>query len=101
MRRDLLSAEELDAALPGIPEWRVADGRLRRTVVCPSFRDAIELVRRVADIAEELDHHPDIDIRYRTVHLTLWTHDRGGVTEFDLEAARRIDRLLAAGAGDG
>lgn len=95
MRRDVLSAAELAAVLPGIPRWRVADGRLRRTVTCPTFRDAIELVRRVADIAEELDHHPDIDIRWRTVHLALWTHDRGGITEFDVEEARRIDRLLA------
>lgn len=94
MKRDLLSPDELAAALPEIPEWRVADGRLRRTVECATFPEAIELVRRVADIAEELDHHPDIDIRWRTVHLALWTHDRGGVTEFDVEEARRIDRLL-------
>lgn len=95
MRRRLLTPEELDAALPGIPEWRVEDGRLRRTVTCPTFPDAIELVRRIAEIAEELDHHPDIDIRWRTVHLALWTHDRGGITEFDVAEARRIDRLLA------
>ena len=94
---DPAQARAVSAVEAGSP----ADGRLRRTVVCPSFRDAIELVRRVADVAEELDHHPDIDIRYRTVHLTLWTHDRGGVTEFDLEAARRIDRLLAADSGNG
>jgi 4a-hydroxytetrahydrobiopterin dehydratase len=94
MKRELLSEDELAAALRDLPEWRVEDGRLRRTVTSPTFLDAVGLVRRIADVAEELDHHPDIDIRWRTLHLSLSTHDRGGLTEFDTELARRIDDLL-------
>lgn len=94
MRRELLTDEELNRALLDIPAWQVVDGRLRRTVECSTFPEAIEFVRRVADVAEELDHHPDIDIRWRTVQLALWTHDRGGLTEFDVELARRIDRVV-------
>ena len=48
----------------------------------------------IADVAEEMDHHPDIDLRWRTLHLTLVSHSAGGVTELDLELARRIDALL-------
>jgi len=94
MKRELLTDEELSRALQDIPTWQVVDGRLRRTVQCPTFPEAIEFVRRVAEAAEALNHHPDIDIRWRTVHLTLWTHDRGGLTEYDVELARRIDRVV-------
>jgi 4a-hydroxytetrahydrobiopterin dehydratase len=45
-------------------------------------------------VAEEMDHHPDIDLRWRTLHLTLVSHSAGGVSELDLRLARRIDELL-------
>ncbi|HEY9525219.1 MAG TPA: 4a-hydroxytetrahydrobiopterin dehydratase [Thermopolyspora sp.] len=94
MNRDLLTEAALSAVAKEIPEWRVTDGRMTRDVTCPTFPEAIELVRRIAAVAEELNHHPDIDIRWRTVHLALSTHDRGGITEFDVELARRIERLI-------
>jgi 4a-hydroxytetrahydrobiopterin dehydratase len=94
MDRDLLSEEALAAAAKEIPEWRVEDGRLTRSITSPTFPDAIELVRRIADAAEDLNHHPDIDIRWRTLHLTLSTHDRGGITAYDTELAKRIDALI-------
>ena len=50
----------------------------------------------IADVAEEMDHHPDVDLRWRTLHLALVTHSAGGVTRADLELARRIDALLPA-----
>jgi len=56
---------------------------------------AIAAVSRIAAIAEELDHHPDIDIRWRTVTLVVSTHSAGGVTAADVELARRIDEVLA------
>ncbi len=61
----------------------------------PAFRDAIKLVDQVADAAEEMNHHPDIDIRWRTVTFTLSTHSMGGVTDLDISLARRIDALAA------
>ncbi len=89
-----LSDDELSAALPGLPLWSGDGDGLRRTVELPSFRDAVAAIGAIADVAEEMDHHPDIDLRWRTLHLALVSHSAGGVTELDLELARRIDALL-------
>src|SRR6476469_4182082 len=89
-----LSPDELAAALHGLPLWSGNGDGLRRTVQLPSFRDAVAAIVAIADVAEEMDHHPDIDLRWRTLHLTVVTHSAGGVTEFDLELTRRIDALL-------
>jgi len=67
-------------------------------VTFPDFRAAIRGVDEIALVAEEMDHHPDIDIRWRTLHLTLTTHSAGGVTQLDVELAHRIDEI-AAGLG--
>ena len=89
-----LSPDEIAAALHGLPLWSGDGDGLRRTVKLPSFPDAVAAIVRIAFVAEEMDHHPDVDLRWRTLHLTLATHSAGGVTEFDLELARRIDALL-------
>ena len=60
-----------------------------------SFLDGIDGVRRIAELAERADHHPDIDIRWRTVNLALSTHSAGGITEQDVALAREIDALFA------
>ncbi len=60
----------------------------------PGFLDGIEAVRRVAERAEAADHHPDIDIRWRTVTFVLVTHSEGGITDKDVAMAREIDALL-------
>ena len=92
-----LSPDELSAALHGLPSWSGDGDGIHRTVQLPSFRDAVAAIVAIADVAEEMDHHPDVDLRWRTLHLTLVTHSVGGVTEFDLELARRIDALLPGG----
>ena len=89
-----LSDDDLTAALPGLPLWSGDGDGLRRTVELPSFRDAVAAIVAIADVAEEMDHHPDVDLRWRTLHLSLVSHSAGGVTELDLELARRIDALL-------
>ncbi|CCG01878.1 4a-hydroxytetrahydrobiopterin dehydratase [Blastococcus saxobsidens] len=91
-----LSPDELTAALHGLPLWSGDGAGIRRTVEQPSFRDAVAAIVAIADVAEEMDHHPDVDLRYRTLHLTLVSHSAGGVSELDLELARRIDALLPA-----
>jgi 4a-hydroxytetrahydrobiopterin dehydratase len=91
-----LSPDELSAALPGLPLWSGDGDGIRRTVELPTFRDAVGAIVRIADVAEEMDHHPDVDLRWRTLHLTLVSHSAGGVTELDLELARRIDAVLPA-----
>jgi 4a-hydroxytetrahydrobiopterin dehydratase len=93
-----LSPAELSAALEQLPTWSGDGDGIHRTVELPSFRDAVAAIVSIADVAEEMDHHPDIDLRWRTVHLVLVTHSAGGVTELDLELARRIDALLPSGA---
>ena len=91
-----LDPEEIDAARPTLPLWEWGDGVIRRSVEAPSFPDAIEFVRRIAEVAERRDHHPDIDIRWRTVTLALSTHSAGGLTVLDVESAREYDALAAA-----
>ena len=87
------AAVEAALAGPEAPAWELADGTLTKTVRCPSFPAAIDFVVAVGRLAEAADHHPDIDIRWRTVTLVLVTHDAGGLTELDLGLARAIDAL--------
>jgi len=91
-----LSPDEISAALLGLPQWSGDGDGIRRSVELPSFRDAVAAIGAIADVAEELDHHPDIDLRWRTLHLAVVTHSAGGVTDLDVQLARRIDALLPA-----
>jgi len=79
--------------------WDRVGAEITRTVECPSFPAAIALVQQVADEAESRDHHPDIDIRWRTLRFTLSTHSAGGLTQRDLDLADEIDRLAGSGHG--
>jgi 4a-hydroxytetrahydrobiopterin dehydratase len=91
----VLSDDEVDAAAADLEGWQRADGALRRAVTFPSFLEGIEAVRLVAEHAERADHHPDIDIRWRTVTFTLVTHSEGGITDKDVQMAREIESMLA------
>lgn len=92
----LLTDSELTSALATLPDWTREAATLARAITAPSFPAAIDLVRAVALHAESVNHHPDIDIRWRTVTFRLSTHSAGGLTELDLALAREIDRLAAA-----
>lgn len=76
--------------------WKTQDDALHLNVTLPTFLAAIELVNKVAVIAEEMDHHPDIDIRWRTVTFILRTHSANAITELDYRLAERIDALVAS-----
>ncbi len=90
----LLSQEEIDRALQSeLPKWRQEGDAITRSVKAPKFMDGIRLVQQVAEVAEDLDHHPDIDIRWTTVTFTLSTHAVGGLTSRDLRLAADIDKL--------
>jgi 4a-hydroxytetrahydrobiopterin dehydratase len=86
-----LSEPDIDAALAQLPGWQREGDEIMRMYELPSFPEAIEFVRRIADLAEAADHHPDLDIRYRKVRAALTTHDQGGLTALDFELARDID----------
>lgn len=91
---ELLSQDEIDRALEReLPQWRQDGDSITRSVTAASFMDGIRLVQRVAEVAEDLDHHPDIDIRWTTVTFTLSTHSAGGLTSKDLRLAADIDHL--------
>jgi len=94
----LLSENEVDVALAAVPSWRREAVQLIRTVECPTFRVAITLVDRVADAAEEADHHPDIEINWRRVTFRLTTKASHGLTAKDFAMAATIDRI-AEGVG--
>lgn len=91
----LLTDDEVNTALAGLDGWEHADGALRRSVKFDSFLAGIDAVRRVAESAEAADHHPDIDIRWRTVTFVLVTHSEGGITDKDVAMAGEINRILA------
>ena len=91
---DLLDADSVRSAVSVLDGWEGGPEAIVRTVGLRSFPAAIAVVDRVAKIAEEMDHHPDVDLRWRSLHLSLVSHSAGGVTELDLELARRIDGLL-------
>jgi 4a-hydroxytetrahydrobiopterin dehydratase len=74
--------------------WIDSQGALERTFELPSFRAAIAFVGRVADLAEEANHHPDITISYKKVTLRWTTHSAGGITDLDYELAARTDGVL-------
>jgi len=95
----VLSNDEVDASLPELAGWARVEGALRRSVTFPSFLAGIDAVRRVAEQAESDDHHPDIDIRWRTVTFTLVTHDEGGITDKDLAMARAINGIVGGIVG--
>ena len=90
----VLPDEEVDAALPGLSGWERAEGALRRSIKFPTFLAGIDAVRRVGEHAEHKDHHPDIDIRWRTVTFALVTHSEGGITEKDVAMARDINDIV-------
>jgi 4a-hydroxytetrahydrobiopterin dehydratase len=94
----LLSAAEVTAALATLPEWSGSAEGITRSVQAPSFLAGIALVDAVAQAAEAADHHPDIDIRWRTVTFRLSTHSAGGVTAKDLALAKQIDSLATKGS---
>lgn len=92
---ELLDDATIEHALGGLDGWRREGDALRRDVRMPTFMDAIRLIDRIAVVAEEADHHPEITNVYWNVGLRLTTHDAGGITDRDLALARAIDAVIA------
>ncbi|ADB34550.1 putative pterin-4-alpha-carbinolamine dehydratase [Kribbella flavida DSM 17836] len=93
---ELLTDDQIDAAIRDhLPAWKVAENALVRSVETPTFLDGIRLVATVAQLAESMNHHPDIDIRYTTITFRVSSHEAGGITNDDLVLARHIDTAAA------
>lgn len=91
--RSRLTEDQVSERLKAIPHWSRSGQSIVRTFEAPSFLEGIAFVNSVAEIAEARDHHPDIDIRYNRVTLTLSTHDQGGLTERDFDVAEAVDAV--------
>jgi 4a-hydroxytetrahydrobiopterin dehydratase len=91
--RTPLDAAAIDAGLAELPGWVRSGVEIRKDFECPGFADAIAFVVRVGFLAERADHHPDLDVRWRTVTVALTTHDAGGLTGLDLRLAAEIEAV--------
>ncbi|HVV10940.1 4a-hydroxytetrahydrobiopterin dehydratase [Amycolatopsis sp.] len=93
---ELWTDEQISAGLGKLPGWQRSGDSLERTAELADFPTAIEVVNRVAEIAESVQHHPDIDIRWRKLTFRLSTHSAGGLTEKDFSLAGQIDATIDA-----
>ena len=92
MPRPLLTEPEIAESLKAVA-WTRDGNRLTKQVQLDDFRGSMAFVNEVAEVAEELNHHPDISISWNKVGLDVSTHDSGGLTSLDFELARRVDAL--------
>jgi len=93
MRPSLLTIDESTALLARLPHW-VSDGQvITRSFTAQTFVQVIDWVVAIAEIAEEANHHPDLDIRWTTLVVRLTTHDRSGLTHLDFDLAIAIDAI--------
>lgn len=92
----LLAQDQIDAALRARhPDWRGTPAKLARSIEFADFPTAVEFINQIAPRCEELDHHPDLALRWRWVDVELSTHSAGGVTELDLTLAEIVDEVAA------
>ena len=91
---ELLNTQDIKAWLKKLPEWEQEKKSIERTFEFDDFTQAIDFVNSVAEIAEDEEHHPDIDVRYTKVRIALSTHTEGGITDLDFEVAEKIDTLV-------
>ncbi|HEX8550483.1 MAG TPA: 4a-hydroxytetrahydrobiopterin dehydratase [Abditibacteriaceae bacterium] len=88
-----LEQKQIDTALQSLDGWTQYNDEIGKTFLFADFGDAMVFVNRVAELAQEANHHPDIDIRYNSVKLALSTHSEGGLTKKDINLARQIEEF--------
>ena len=93
-----LTSNQIKTALANVPDWKRQKAEIRRTFEFDGFPQAVLFVNAVAWLAEQANHHPDVDIRWNQVTLALSTHDQGGLTEKDFALAVQINQLRAGGS---
>jgi len=90
-----LTTKQISLHLKAIPDWSKHAQTICRTFKFEGFLMSIAFVRRIAKRAQKINHHPDIDVRFDKVKLTLSTHDEGGITEKDFSLARQCDVVFS------
>jgi 4a-hydroxytetrahydrobiopterin dehydratase len=95
MNEPVMTDAEVEEILGGTepPHWELIGGKLVKSVSCKDFVGALAFVNTIGELAEQANHHPDIDIRYNRVTLSLVSHDSGGITSRDVALARAIDAV--------
>jgi 4a-hydroxytetrahydrobiopterin dehydratase len=88
-----LHEDEIESRLAELPGWDRHGDAIRRRFEGEDFAFAVALVNRIAPVAEELNHHPDLEVSWGSVTVTVTTHSQGGLTQADFELARRIDAV--------
>jgi 4a-hydroxytetrahydrobiopterin dehydratase len=88
-----LDDKEIASELAGVPKWSLENGKLTRTLEFKAYADAALFTAACARIADHLNHHPDILLTYSKVKIDVSTHDVGGISPYDFELAKRIDRI--------
>lgn len=91
----VLTDTEIQQALTSLNGWQRHGTAIQRVFRFPDFKAAMKFVNKVAETAEQANHHPDIDIRYNTITLALVSHDSGGVTQRDVRMAETINKITA------
>jgi len=89
----VLADAEIKQALNGLRGWQQSGGAIQRVFQFTDFKAAMHFVNKVAEAAEQANHHPDIDIRYNKVTMSLVSHDSGGVTQRDVHMAEGINQI--------
>jgi len=89
----VLTDSEIQKALGSLPGWKKNGTAIQRAFEFPDFKAAMQFVNKIADAAEQANHHPDIDIRYNKVTMALVSHDSGGVTSRDVKMAEKINQI--------
>lgn len=92
MERKRLPAEEIEANLSGLNGWTIGNDKLSKKFEFANFAESLNFVNRVGEIAERLDHHPDVLFGWGYAEFFITTHDAGGITQRDFALAREIDR---------
>ena len=88
-----LTEEQSNELLKQVPSWTIKDGYVFKQFKFKDFREAMDFVNKVADIANNEDHHPDITISYSKVSIDTWTHSINGLSENDFILAAKIDKI--------
>jgi 4a-hydroxytetrahydrobiopterin dehydratase len=89
----VLTDEQIKQTLGSLPGWQQQGKAIQRVFEFPDFKAAMEFVNKIAEAAEQANHHPDIDIRYNKVTMALVSHDSGGVTPRDVRMAQKINEI--------